>query len=148
MPLTVSTNLLIPAAVLVIWSLVMLLWMVAVRFPAMKAAKIDLSKARGGRGQDLDKVLPPEANWPAHNYAHLMEQPTIFYPTVILLAVLGQGTTLNVALAWVYVAIRVVHSIYQVKVNSIRVRAPLFFLSTLALIVLAINALLATLAAA
>ncbi|HZV17459.1 MAG TPA: MAPEG family protein [Sphingobium sp.] len=130
-----------PALALVIWSLVMLVWMAAVRMPALAKLKLDPEQARGGRGQDLDRILPREANWPAHNYAHLMEQPTIFYATVLAIAILGAGTPLTVGLAWSYVGLRVIHSIWQATVNSIPVRSSLFFLSSVVLLVLAVNGL-------
>lgn len=142
-----AVKLLAPVFALVIWSLVMLVWMAAKRTPALLRLKLTPEQARGGRGSDLDKLLPREANWPAHNYVHLMEQPTIFYATVLGLAVLGQGHALNIALAWSYVGIRIAHSIWQAKVNSIPVRAGLFFLSTLALLALAIHGLIGALAA-
>lgn len=135
-----------PALALVIWSLVMLTWMAAVRMPALAKLKIDPEQARGGRGADLDRILPREINWPAHNYAHLMEQPTIFYATVLAIAILGAGTPLTVGLAWTYVGLRVIHSIWQATVNSIPVRASLFFLSSLVLLVLAVNGLVVALA--
>jgi len=143
-----SANLIAPALALVLWSLVMLVWMVAMRFPALMKLKLNAEQARGGRGTDLDKILPREINWPGHNYVHLMEQPTIFYATVIGLAVLGQGTPLNVGLAWTYVALRVVHSIWQAKINTIPVRAGLFFLFSGVLMLLAANGFMAALAAA
>jgi hypothetical protein len=126
-----------PVLALVLWSLVMLIWMVAVRLPALSKVKLSSEQARGGRGQDLDRILPPQSNWPAHNYVHLMEQPTIFYATALAIAVLGQGTAINVGLAWTYVALRVIHSVWQAKVNTIPVRASLFFLSTFVLVALA-----------
>jgi len=140
-----SANLIAPAMALVLWSIVMLVWLVVVRLPALRRLRIPPEQARGGRGGDLDRLLPREINWPAHNYVHLMEQPTIFYATAIGLAVLGQGTPLNVGLAWAYVAIRIVHSLWQAKVNTIPVRASLFFLSSILLAVLAANGLLAAL---
>ena len=140
-----TLQILTPAAVLVIWSLVMLVWMGATRLPALKRMGIDLSKAVGGRGADLEGVLPADVNWKAHNYAHLMEQPTIFYATVVILAVAGAATPQSVALAWAYVALRVVHSVVQVTVNRISIRFPLFALSSIILLILAISALLATL---
>ena len=76
-----------------------------------------------------------------------MEQPTIFYPTVLVLALLGQGSDLNLALAWGYVALRIVHSIWQATVNTIiPVRFGLLVLSTICLIILAIHALMAAMA--
>lgn len=140
-----TLQILTPAAVLVIWSLVMLVWMGATRLPALKRMGIDLSKAVGGRGADLKGVLPADVNWKAHNYAHLMEQPTIFYATVVILAVAGAATPQSVALAWAYVGLRVVHSVVQVTVNRISIRFPLFALSSIILLILAISALLATL---
>ncbi len=140
-----SIPILAPAAVLVFWSLIMLVWMAATRLPALKKAGIDLSTSVGGRGQDLEKVLPAHINWKAHNYAHLMEQPTIFYATVAILALAGVGSGINLALAWAYVVIRIVHSLVQATFNRVAVRFPLFMLSTLVLLVMAINALRATL---
>ncbi len=141
--------LLIPAALLILWSLVMLIWMGTVRYSAFKAAGITFDKMpAGGRGQDLDKMLPPQSNWAAHNYMHLMEQPTLFYATVLILAMLGQGSALNLAMAWAYVLLRIVHSVWQARINIVAVRATLFLLSTLALAILAVNALLAAIRAA
>jgi hypothetical protein len=84
--------------------------------------------------------------WKSHNYTHLMEQPTIFYPAVIILAIMG-ASSLDVGLAWAYVALRIVHSLWQATVNRLPVRASLFFVSSFILIALAIRALLATLSA-
>ena len=141
-----QAQILAPAAVLVAWSLVMLVWMAVMRLPAMKQASGGgLGKAKpGGRGQDLEGVVPDRVNWKAHNYTHLMEQPTIFYPTVLILALMGAGA-LDVVFAWIYVVLRIVHSVYQSTVNVVAVRFVLFFLSTAALIYLAVRALIATL---
>jgi hypothetical protein len=74
-----------------------------------------------------------------------MEQPTIFYAAVAVLALAGEGSGINASFAWAYVGIRVIHSIWQSTVNIISVRVTLFTLSTLCLWVLAINAVRATL---
>lgn len=139
-----QAQILAPAAVLVVWSLIMCFWVAGVRLPAMKKAGIDMGNRPGGRGQDLEGVLEPKVNWPAHNYAHLMEQPTVFYPTVLILAVMGAGAV-DVALAWAYVALRISHSIWQATVNKVPVRFLLFMFSTFALLALAIRAVMATL---
>jgi hypothetical protein len=137
-----------PAAVLVLWSLIVLIWMAAVRGTAVsklpREAMREMPRA-GGRGSDLEKRLPDRAAWPSHNYSHLMEQPTLFYATVMILALVGQGTGLNLMLAWGYVGLRIAHSIWQILVNTLPIRFALFILSTVCLMVLAINALRATL---
>ena len=146
MVVNISPAMLLPAVALVLWSLAMLFWMAFVRFSAFKTANIGLATAPpGGRGQDLEGVLPKQVNWPAHNYTHLMEQPTIFYPTVLILALAGQGNGTNVALAWAYVALRIVHSIWQATVNRLTLRFGIFLASTIILTVLAVRAFVALL---
>lgn len=138
-----QTDILVPAAVLVLWTLVMLGWLVVTRLPAMKAKGIDMGARPGGRGQDLEGVLDPQHNWPAHNYAHLVEQPTLFYATVAILAIADDAHPLNLGLAWGYVGLRIIHSLVQVTSNRVPIRFVLFVLSTLALIALAVHALMA-----
>ncbi len=137
-----SSEILKPVAVLIAWSLVMLVWMVAARLPAMKKAGIDINKAVGGRPGALDGVVDDKAQWPAHNYIHLMEQPTLFYAVSLLLAVAGMGNGFNAMLAWGYVAFRIAHSILQATVNIIRFRFLLFALSSLCLMALSLHALM------
>jgi hypothetical protein len=143
-----SKALLAPAAVLVLWSLFVLLWMAATRFGGVRTApkeKLRELPRVGGRGSDIEKALPTKAAWPSHNYTHLMEQPTLFYAAVGILALIGEATATNVALAWGYVGLRILHSLWQILINTVPVRFVLFILSTICLIVLAINAVRATL---
>ncbi len=139
-----DTSILAPAAVLVVWSLLMLFWMAGTRLPAMKRVGIDLGTAVGGRGVDIDPNVPPTVAWKSHNYAHLMEQPTIFYATVMILAIAGAATPLLVSFAWGYTVIRILHSLWQATINKVSIRFVLFLLSTICLTVLAVHALLAT----
>ena len=132
------------AAILILWSLIMLVWMASTLLPALPKAGLDLSGA-GGRGQHIDPQLPPNVAWKSHNYAHLMEQPTLFYAVVVLLTLVGQGDGLNAQLAWAYVGIRIAHSLWQVLVNTIPIRFGLFILSTISLFALSINLVIATL---
>jgi hypothetical protein len=132
--------LLAPIVALVAWSLVMYIWMYAARLPAMKRAGISLRGRRGTRGGALEGLIPDEANWKAHNYAHLMEQPTIFYAIVIALILMGFDHPINVYLAWAYVLLRVVHSLIQATVNIVAYRFLVFTLSSLCLIGLTTHA--------
>jgi hypothetical protein len=93
---------------------------------------------RGTRG--LDGIIPDKANWPAHNYSHLMEQPTIFYAIVIALVLMGFDHPINVYLAWAYVVLRIVHSLIQATVNIVIIRFAVFTLSSLCLIGLTTHA--------
>ena len=129
-----------PVVALVAWSLVMQVWLYASRFSAMKRAGISLKGRVGTRGGALEGVIPDEANWKAHNYAHLMEQPTIFYAIVIALILMGFDHPINVYLAWAYVGLRVVHSLIQATVNIVIYRFLIFTLSSLCLIGLTVHA--------
>ena len=142
-----QAQMLAPAAVLVLWSLIVLFWMVSTRLPAFGKAGVDLTQGEpGGRYQDVESQMPVQVNWKSHNYTHLMEQPTIFYPVVLIIAVMG-ASGIDVLLAWVYVGLRIVHSLWQGLVNTIPVRVSLFLLSTIALLTLAVRAVMATLLA-
>ncbi len=141
-----NAPILAPAAVLVLWSVVMLYWMAGTRIPAIGKSGADLKSAKpGGRGVDLEGVLPDTVNWKGHNYTHLMEQPTLFYAAVAILALAGAGDGVNVQLAWGYTGLRIAHSLWQSLVNTIPVRFALFIASSLCLTVLAINAVRVTL---
>jgi hypothetical protein len=129
-----------PVVALVAWTLVMLAWLAVSRGAAAKKAGIKLGESRGGRGQDLEGKVAPEAQWKAHNYAHLMEQPTLFYAIVFALVLMGMNQPINVWLAWGYVGFRIAHSIVQATVNIVKYRFALFALSTFCLIGLTVHA--------
>ena len=131
-----------PIVALVAWTLVMLGWLAVKRGAAVRAAGIDIGASRGGRGQNLEGKVPDEAQWPAHNYAHLMEQPTIFYAIVFALILMNMDVPINVWLAWGYVGFRVVHSLVQGTVNVVKYRFLFFFLASLCLVGLTLHAAL------
>lgn len=135
-----ASPILLPVVALVIWTLVMQGWMVVTRVPAMSAAHLDIQAAE--RTAELAGKLPHEVQWKADNYNHLMEQPTIFYALALALAIAGLGDGLNLILAWVYMGSRVVHSIVHATINKVAYRFMLFGLGTLALLVMAINAVI------
>jgi hypothetical protein len=128
--------------------MIMLTWKTITRFPALSHISKDplrtLPKV-GGRGQDMERLLPDNVNWKSHNYSHLMEQPTIFYAVVFVLALAGAGTGLNLMLAWAYVGLRIAHSIWQATRNNIPVRIGLSLVSSFCLYALAFNAVALTL---
>ncbi|GGJ50708.1 hypothetical protein CDQ92_14760 [Sphingopyxis bauzanensis] len=139
-------NLLAPGAVLALWTLIMLGWAAVTRFQAFGKVGLDLKTAPpGGRGVDLEGVLPPLTNWKSHNYTHLLEQPTLFYAVLVFLHLSGGSTDLTRGLAWAYVVLRIIHSLYQATVNRVPVRFAIFALATFCLVVLAVLAVIATL---
>ena len=130
-----------PAVALVVWSLVMWVWLYATRIPAMRKARIRLDPTLP-RDQITGR-LPAPVRWKADNYNHLMEQPTLFYAVVMVLAIAGAGEELNLGLAWAYVALRVAHSLWHALFNVMMVRFAIFTAASLVLSALAIRAAMA-----
>ena len=131
-----------PVVALVAWTLVMLVWMAIARRRAFAAMGISWGNIpRGSRGVNLDGRAPDEAQWPSHNYNHLMEQPTVFYAVALSLAMMDFGGGVNYWLAWGYVGLRILHSLVQTTVNITRIRFLLFLAASLCLLGLVVIAL-------
>lgn len=139
----IGMEILKPLAVLAGWTMLMWVWMYATRLPAMSKAKIDTKGMVGGTGKDLDAVLPGNIQWIAHNYNHLHEAPTVFYAVAMALAMIGQGDGMNALIAWIYVGLRIAHSLVQATVNKVMVRFALFALSSFALMALTLHLVMA-----
>ena len=132
---------LIPVVALVAWTLLIMLWMLVTRLGEFKRLGVTLTNIPdGSRGVDLEGKAEASAQWKSHNYNHLMEQPTIFYAIAITLALMDFGGGLNYWLAWGYVGFRVVHSLIQCTVNTVRYRLALFSLASLCLVGLTVHA--------
>ena len=130
-----------PVVALVAWTLLIMIWMMVTRFAAMRRKGISLKGRVGGRGgAQLEGVVEDEVMWKAHNYMHLVEQPTLFYAIALALAIGHAGGGYNAMLAWAYVGLRVLHSLVQTTVNIVAYRFILWALASLALIGLVVQA--------
>jgi len=134
----VHRPILAPLMALVLWTFVMWAWLYATRIPAIRKNKIVMDPQRPGG--ELLAQLPAEVRWKADNYNNLMEQPTLFYAVALTLAVLDADAGLNTGLAWLYVGLRVVHSLVQAIVNIIIIRFAIFMAASFVLLVMAIRA--------
>jgi hypothetical protein len=105
------------------WHFIMFIWLYATRIPAMAAAKLKPTKMQR---EDLDN-LPSWAQRPRQNYNHLAEAPTSFYGATLAIALLGLADPLNAYLALGYVALRIVHSLFQSLIDYVPLR---FFIFT------------------
>jgi hypothetical protein len=132
---------LVPVVVLVAWTLLIMLWMLVARLGEFRRLGVTLTNIPdGARGVDLEGKADARAQWKSHNYNHLMEQPTIFYAIAITLALMDMGQGINYWLAWGYVGFRIVHSLIQCTVNTVRYRLALFSLASVCLFGLATHA--------
>lgn len=131
----VEPEILAPVLALILWTCVMWVWMYALRLPAFSKAGIKPDDARHP-GTYSDK-LPAHVRSAADNYNHLHEQPVIFYALMFLLALTGGADSLAVTIAWVYVGLRVVHSLVQVVIGKVGLRFLVFTAGTFCLFFLA-----------
>ena len=136
----IGMDILKPVVALAAWTFVMWTWMYATRIPAMSRLKVDPDSLARDPDAKLDRLLPPQVQWKAHNYNHLHEAPTVFYAIAVVLAIVGQGDGLNARLGWAYVALRVIHSLVQATVNRVVVRFAVFVASSLVLLALVVQA--------
>jgi hypothetical protein len=76
---------------------------------------------------------------PTRHFANLFEAPTLFYVGCLAAMVVGVTGTLILALAWAYVAARVVHAVVHLGGNRIRHRVRVYGLSWLILLAIWID---------
>lgn len=130
-----STAFLTPVLALIIWTLLIWVLMYARRIPAMQAARIDPDTAKSPDGK-WKEDLPLSVQASAHNYNHLLEQPTIFYALMFYVTLTAQMSSSIYYAAWAYVGLRVLHSFIQVSAGKVLFRFGVFTLSTLVLMVM------------
>ncbi len=126
-----------PIIALAAWTHIMWAWMYATRIPAIQASRMRFDP-EAPRGEQM-ATLPPKVRWKADNYNHLMEQPTVFFAVALASALLAPDDCFAAILAWVYVALRVAHSLVQATINVIVLRFAVFALSSIALIALTLR---------
>ena len=136
-----ATTFLTPVLALIIWTLLIWVLMYARRLPAMKALDIDPDAAKSPDGKWKEE-MPLSAQASAHNYNHLLEQPTIFYAVMFYVTLTAQMSAPFFYAAWAYVVLRVLHSFIQVSMGKVAIRFTLFSLSTIVLFVIVAMTLL------
>ena len=70
-----------------------------------------------------------KANPPTRNLANLFEMPVLYFALVPLLLMFRQVTTAQLALAWIYVILRTIHSMIHLGPNAIRPRFQVYLVS-------------------
>lgn len=127
-----------PVVALAAWTMVMWFWLYGSRFSSF--GKVDPEELIDDPHVTLDHVLPPQTEWKAHNYNHLLQDPVIFYAIALTMAMLRLGDGLNTQVAWLYVALRIAHSIVQSTFNRMPLRFALYALSSFCLMFLVARA--------
>ena len=95
------------------------------------------------RGGELrGKISLRESNWPdyarqaEYNYLNQFELPVLFYVLMILLLITKQADYLMMMLAWMFVALRVVHAVVHLTSNKLGQRGPIFIIGAFVLMIM------------
>ena len=122
-------SILLPVLVLAFWTFIIFAIMAPARFYFLRMKHPQTA----AHTKNLKGQLPPWTERVADNYNHLFEQPVVFYVIALSIAVINNIEPLMIQLAWIYVALRVLHSIVQITFNFVPLRFTLFVTSWLIL---------------
>jgi hypothetical protein len=122
-------SILLPVLTLAFWTFIIFAIMAPARFYFLRMKHPQTA----AHTKNLKGLLPPWTERVADNYNHLFEQPVVFYAIALSIAVINNIEPLMIQLAWVYVALRVLHSIVQITFNFVPLRFTLFVASWLIL---------------
>lgn len=100
------------------------------RFRAGIAGQIKYDDFKYGESERV----PPEVGIPNRNMMNLLELPMLFYVACLTYLVIGRVNEFALALAWIYVGLRVAHSAIHVTYNRVRHRLIAFALSNVVLV--------------
>jgi hypothetical protein len=104
-----------PVSVLALWTLAVLSLTGARRVRAALNGRVPRDAFRLGESPQV----PPDVAVLNRNFMNLLEAPVLFYVVSICLFVTRQVHPALLALAWVYVLLRVVHTLVHITTNRI-----------------------------
>ena len=131
-------QILFPIITLALWTMMVLLLIPYRRFGAARRRIVSASDFLYGESANV----PPEVSIPNRNLMNLLEIPVLFYVVCIVYYVTQKADSWAVNLAWVYVALRVVHSFIHLSYNKVEHRLVAYALSNFLLAALWIRLLL------
>src|SRR3546814_7360836 len=122
-----------PVFVLVV--LIYAVWL-TLFFQRIRHLKSDPPKAADfDTGEAAMRYFEP-VEMPANNLRNLFEMPVLFFALVPLLMITHHANHLQVLLAWIYVALRVVHSVIHIFVRKVQTRFMVYLVSCIVLSVM------------
>lgn len=134
-----QTNVLFPMLTLVGWTALVLLLVPYRRVRAALARQVGTHDFKYGESSNV----PPSVSIPNRNYMNLLEHPVLFYVVCLTLYVTHTLDTTNLVLAWLYVGLRILHSVIHLSYNKVLHRLAAFATSNLIFVALWVRLLLA-----
>jgi hypothetical protein len=130
-----------PMLALVAWTFVVLLLIPRRRFRAAREKLVRVADFAYGESPNV----PGDVRLPSRNLANLFETPVLFYVACITLFAINKVDAWGVILAWLYVAVRIGHSLVHVTYNNVIHRLRVFAVSIAVLMALWVRIALAIL---
>lgn len=115
-----------PCMVLILWTFLIMLRMFICRVQGVRKGEINV---RYFKTYNTGDNLPPLAVQASRNYSNLLEMPPLFFVICAFALITQSVDHLMLNLAWIYVGLRILHSIVHVTINKIVPRMTLFALS-------------------
>jgi hypothetical protein len=110
------------------------------RLTFLHANKVDAQDlTTPGRGA---RIIPEKISYPAYNLINLFELPVVFYALCLYLYVAGRVDDTYVVAGWVFLALRVAHSIVHSTVNIVMIRFLVYMAGALTLWFMVLRAVL------
>jgi hypothetical protein len=113
-----------PLFVQVLLTFVLLFWMGSLRVFTVRRGEV-----RPGDIALREPNWPPRVQQVANAYHNQLELPLLFYVLTILALITRQADFIFVVLAWIFVALRIVHAFVHVTSNHVPSRGGIFILS-------------------
>lgn len=115
--MTLAQHLLLPAFVHVALVLSLLVRTGSARVGAVRSGQVKIKDIRSDNTK-----WPEPLQLISNNYANQFELPVLFYALLGFLLIAGLSDTVQIVLAWAFVASRLVHSVIHTGSNDIRQR--------------------------
>jgi hypothetical protein len=125
-------RILLPMLALTGWTFLVLLQIPFRRFRAGFRGQVTAADFRYGESERV----PPEVSIPNRNLMNLLEMPVVFYALTLVLLVTRRVDQTALVLAWVYVGLRVAHSLVHLSYNRVRDRLTLYAVSNVVLVMM------------
>jgi hypothetical protein len=117
-----ASSIFLPALALMLWTLLVLLQVPIRRFGAYFAKRVATRDFQYGESANV----PADVALPNRIFMNLVEVPVLFYALVLIAFVTNGVNPVTLSLAWVYVALRVVHSLIYFTYNHVIHRFAVF----------------------
>jgi len=115
---------------MMILTMVVWVYMYARRISLLNSLEIEPNELTPAR---LAEISPPGVANPSDNLKNLFEVPVLFYALCLYLHTTGEVDLTYLTAAWIFVALRGLHSVVHCTVNVILVRFYIYAASTLTL---------------